>query len=215
MRHVSPEFDFGQTPARNKYVLLEGLSVHRAQYIADRALKHGNIAVPSMGTLRNERKIKSLAFDCRYEQRDPMAECMITLGLRRAVLTAAIANNRRSTDRPVLLRLHLLSSYSALRDDRISLNNWVNMVENTFGDDLPSGLIMLDHRLRGGKVDLDQIKSTHRDHTRLSRDCSRRYDAIRALVEAFNMDVINLAAGVHPMKETQKAIAFINRSVTQ
>lgn len=205
-----PEYQFQEDFAPNNMAMIEGLSTVRARLISERA-RWNHIDVPSMGTLRNERKIKDLAFDCRINKRDSMAECMMMLSLRRGCLYTAMQNSGKA-GKPTLMRLHLLSSYSSLRDDQVSVVEWVKLVGTTFGNNLPSRLIMLDHRTRNGSMDLANLESPHRDRGRLERDCRRRYEALKALHEYFGIEVLNIPAGTNPQSEVGRALNFIHRS---
>lgn len=204
-----PEFDFADfTP--NNMVMLEGLSTVRARTISERAHRRESIDVPSMGTLRNDRRIKDLAFDCRNNVRDTTAECLMMLALRRGCLYTARMTSSRD-GRPILMRLHLLSTYSALRDDSFTASQWIKLVRATFGDLMPSRLLMLDHRNRSGEIHTDSI-DPRRDYHRLKRDCDRRYEALRILQENFGTQVLNLPAGNNVQSEVGRAIDFIHRS---
>lgn len=204
-----PEFDFGDFQPNN-LVMLEGLLTVRARIISERAARRENIDVPSMGTLRNDRRIKDLAFDCRHNIRDTSAECLMMLALRRGCMFTA-QHSSNSDGRPILLRLHLLSTYSSLRDDSFSANRWIELVKATFGDMMPSRLIMLDHRNRNGQVHKDTV-DPRRDYERLERDCNRRYEALRILQENFGVQILNLPAGNNVQSEVGRAIDFIHRS---
>lgn len=194
--------------------LVEGLSFRRSTMLCDAATFRVQASVPRMSRMSADRVIKDHVFSIGTPQRDAASEAALMLGVRRACFVDAVA--KREDDTPTLIRMHLLSSYSSLRDDSFTPQQWVRLVRAIFGNELPQNLIMLDHRTRDGKLDPAQIENTGRNLELVERDCRRRYEALDALIAEYDMNVLNLPAGASFRSESSSALSFISPvSVTQ
>lgn len=205
----SPEFEFAPERNTNNVTMVEGLSYRRAITLCERATRQ-RVAVPRLTRMSKDRDLKEILFPDRSVPRDSVAESMALLANRRSVLTEVLTN-RRDNETPMLLRMHLLSSYSSLRDDNLSVHDWLKMVELTFGGILPNKIIMLDHRTVRGNMDMGQADNATRDRGYVERDCRRRYDALRVLREHFGTVVLNIPAGTASPDEYRRSINFINK----
>ncbi len=208
MRGTEFEFDTRPSAIGPNITLIEGLSFARANFICDRASYRHKISVPMLSRMSNDRFVKKALFSGVTGARDALAETMGTLANRRVCYVDAIQH--RSSLRPTLIRMHLLSSYSALRDNSVSLSKWIQLVRVAFGDVMPKRVIMLDHRLQNGVFDPHQVDKVSRDLDQVKYDCARRYDALKALAEEFDMQVLNIPAGLPRNEDVNRAIKFIN-----
>lgn len=166
------ESEFVTRPA---IALLEGLSVARSNTLRRGIVKENKIGVPHMGKLAVDRTIKQALFT-PGSSRDSRTDILGMLATRRAAALQVLGSNTRFNG--ILLRMHLLSSYSSLRDDSTTVDQWLDAVAFAFGDMLPQQIIYLDQRDRHGiehSPDDRDLESTRRDN-------DRRVDALDAMV---------------------------------
>lgn len=198
--------------------LIEGMSRTRIKNLREELPKardgQQRILMPYLKNLGNDRELKNSLFG-EGEQRDSVAEYMCSLANRRATFIAGVHADKAAPDsiRSLVLNIHLLSSYSALRESS-SLDRWADMVALTFLDLMPKRIVFLDHRADNGKLDTTHRTWSYRDENSVGRDNDRRVEALKALhCRIPDLEVITLHAGIPLNIEAEKIYDFATQGL--
>lgn len=222
---VTPEMDFhdeGRLPTDQKIVLLEGLSLPRASSLCKYVSRcNRNVHVPYLKQLEVDKRIRA-ALTERFSVRDGIAEMLGSMSSRKACL-AQVQQSRHSRQESLsLMRLHLLSTYSFVRDASISVQRWLDLVTVSFGDRIPGAIVFLDHRHMNGNVDLSALyqsipsrlqDGTIRDQEKVlriaSEEADRRAEALEALQSRYDIRTLIVPSGLGCREDYRRVLSFM------
>jgi len=188
--HVAPEL-----------VCLEGIDSVRIHNVCDYLSSVDTIATPYLFQLANDKTIRQALFHKTGKIRDSQSEAMCMLANRRSCLAVA-ANTTSGNVEHLVLRMHLLCSFSMLRDDRFPVRRWVDYVLLTFEDALPGKFVVI-----GGSVEQSANGECSRKAENAIRDYNRRLEALNALVS--RVPSIRVLAIDDPEREATSICRFI------
>ncbi len=198
--------------------LIEGMSRTRIKNLREELPKardgEQRILMPYLKNLGNDRDLKNSLFG-DSQQRDSLAEYMCSLANRRVTFVAGVHSDKAAPDtiRSLVLNIHLLSSFSAIRDGSCA-ERWADMVTLTFHDLMPKRIVFLDHRKRNGDLDTTHRSWSYRDEESVGRDNDRRIEALEALrARIKGLEILMLPAGGPLNIEADSVYRFATRSL--
>lgn len=221
----SQEMDFqdeDKLSTDSRIVLLEGLSTPRASALVKNiARSNRNVHLPYLSHLDADRRIRLLLTE-RFHVRDGVSEVLGSLSTRKACLEQVHYARRAKQDTLSLVRLHLLTTYSFVRDSSVTATRWLDLIEAAFGDRVPGAIILLDHRCANGNFDLGVLGSSFgtkplggslRDNEKAVRlaveEADRRAEAMEALCSRFDIRSLYLPSGISSREDHRRVIAFM------
>lgn len=214
--------DEGRILTDPSIILLEGISTSRASSLCKNiARSNCNVHLPYLSHLDVDRRIR-LLLSRRLHSIDGVSGVLGSLATRKACLEQVhYARRARQDTGPSLVRMHILSTYSFVRDGSVTAERWLDLIEAAFGNRVPGRVVFLDHRCSNGNFDTGSVSNNSavylyepsRDVKKTMRlilnEADRRAEALEAMCSRFDIQALYVPSGLSAGEDYRRVVSFM------